>query len=204
MALIADGLLIATALTAALYCAILSRRLRRLANADEGLGARIKALHEAVEETRAALAETQEKAAVLRGQSGAAGERLKRESAEARHVADTLAETVAGARRLIDDLYRAETPREAAPSGLRARGLVETPEPKADAFEALAPEPEPADAVASELADVSAPEAVDAAAPTPVVAPPARARAPVEAPAAPPDPVPASDRRLLRMGRIAL
>ena len=41
MALIADGLLIATALTAALYCAVLSRRLRRLADLESRLGVRL-------------------------------------------------------------------------------------------------------------------------------------------------------------------
>ncbi len=35
--LIADGILIATCLTTAIYCVVLSRRLRRLSNTDDGL-----------------------------------------------------------------------------------------------------------------------------------------------------------------------
>ena len=58
MQLVADGLLIATALAAAVYCLVLSRRLRRLTDAEAGIGGQIKALNAALEETRAGLAET--------------------------------------------------------------------------------------------------------------------------------------------------
>ncbi|GMG83646.1 hypothetical protein LNKW23_28590 [Paralimibaculum aggregatum] len=58
MQLVADGLLIATALAAAVYCLVLSRRLRRLTDAEAGIGGQIKALNAALEETRSGLAET--------------------------------------------------------------------------------------------------------------------------------------------------
>lgn len=57
MELIADGMLIAAAGTAALYCWILSRRLNDLKSLDKGLGGAIASLSAQVEETRAALAE---------------------------------------------------------------------------------------------------------------------------------------------------
>lgn len=52
MELMADGLLIATALTAALYCIVLSRRLKRLSSTEEGLGGQIVALNGAVEDRK--------------------------------------------------------------------------------------------------------------------------------------------------------
>ncbi|MEM8787756.1 MAG: hypothetical protein AAGE76_05810 [Pseudomonadota bacterium] len=58
MELIADGLLIAGALTAALYCWVLARRLRALRNMDKGLGGAIAGLSERVEQTKASLADT--------------------------------------------------------------------------------------------------------------------------------------------------
>jgi len=58
MELIADGLLIAGALTAALYCWVLARRLRALRSMDKGLGGAIAGLSARVEQTRASLADT--------------------------------------------------------------------------------------------------------------------------------------------------
>lgn len=55
MALIADGLLIAGALVAAIYCHVLARRLRRLRDLDAGLGGAIAALSRQVEEMRRTL-----------------------------------------------------------------------------------------------------------------------------------------------------
>ncbi len=55
MALIADGLLIAAALVAAIYCHVLSRRLRRLRDLDNGLGAAVAALSQQSEEMRRTL-----------------------------------------------------------------------------------------------------------------------------------------------------
>ncbi|MEO0912205.1 MAG: hypothetical protein AAFY59_04345 [Pseudomonadota bacterium] len=56
MELIADGLLIAAAGTAALYCWVLSRRLTALNDLDKGLGGAIASLSAQVDETRASLA----------------------------------------------------------------------------------------------------------------------------------------------------
>jgi hypothetical protein len=56
MELIADGLLIAGALGAALYCRSLSQRLNRLKDLDSGLGAAIAALSRQVDELREQLA----------------------------------------------------------------------------------------------------------------------------------------------------
>lgn len=58
MELIADGLLIAGALVAALYCWILARRLSALKSMDKGLGGAIAGLSARVEQTRASLADT--------------------------------------------------------------------------------------------------------------------------------------------------
>ncbi len=57
MSLIADGLMIVAGLTAGLYCMVLSRRLRRLSDSGQGIGAQIKALSEAIAETRTAVGE---------------------------------------------------------------------------------------------------------------------------------------------------
>lgn len=86
MDLIADGLLIATALTAALYCVILSRRLRRLTDAEAGIGTQIRALNKALEETRTALAETRRGVAEARGSARSASDALGREVAAARET----------------------------------------------------------------------------------------------------------------------
>ncbi|NOR62730.1 MAG: hypothetical protein GQ535_09595 [Rhodobacteraceae bacterium] len=55
MALIADVLLIAGALGAALYCMILARRIKSLSRLDTGLGGAISALSDQVEEMRASV-----------------------------------------------------------------------------------------------------------------------------------------------------
>ncbi|MHA3915583.1 hypothetical protein [Halovulum sp. GXIMD14793] len=57
MEFIADGLLIAAAGTAALYCWVLSRKLNDLRNLDKGLGGAIASLSAQVDETHASLLE---------------------------------------------------------------------------------------------------------------------------------------------------
>lgn len=108
MELIADGLLLATGLAAGLYCMVLSRRLRRLGDADEGLGPQIAALDRAILETRSALSETQERLDALKSQSQSAGERLTRDLARAKRLNDELAEATSGAERTLEKLYSAE------------------------------------------------------------------------------------------------
>ncbi len=60
MELLSDGLLIAAAATAALYCWVLSRRLSDLKDMDKGLGGAIASLSDRVEKTRTSLADTRE------------------------------------------------------------------------------------------------------------------------------------------------
>ncbi len=60
MEFIADGLLIAAAGTAALYCWVLSRKLNDLRNLDKGLGGAIASLSTQVEDTRVSLTEAKE------------------------------------------------------------------------------------------------------------------------------------------------
>lgn len=55
MSFIADGVLIVTCLTTALYCYVLSRRLQKLLNTDEGIGQQIQHLNTAIAETGQAL-----------------------------------------------------------------------------------------------------------------------------------------------------
>ncbi len=60
MELIADGLLIAGAAGAALYCRALAKRLAKLKDLDSGLGAAIAALSRQVDELRASLEQAKE------------------------------------------------------------------------------------------------------------------------------------------------
>ena len=83
MELIADGLLIAAALSAAVYCQVLAGRLRRLRDMDGGVGAAIAALSGQVEEMRAALA-------AARVASGESAKELSRLAARAEMAAGRL------------------------------------------------------------------------------------------------------------------
>lgn len=80
MSLIADGILIVTCLTTAVYCYVLSRRLTRLSRTDEGIGKQIAQLNAGLEDTRAAVKE-------IRATTKAASEKLAREVAHARKIA---------------------------------------------------------------------------------------------------------------------
>jgi len=71
MALIADMLLAAGALGAAFYCMILSRRLRRFSDLEDGVGGAIAALSKQVEDMTRALVAAQKSAA---GSSATLGE----------------------------------------------------------------------------------------------------------------------------------
>ena len=91
MTLIADGLLIAGALAAALYCWVLSVRLRSLNDMDSGLGAAIAGLSHKVDEMQAALKATQSAA----GSSHAHVEDVTvRAEVAARNLESLLAETM--------------------------------------------------------------------------------------------------------------
>lgn len=90
MNLIADGLLIATALTAAIYCVVLSRRLRNLTDAQSGVAAQIKSLNNVLEDTKGALVETRRGMSQARGAAQSAREGLMREVIEAKALLSEL------------------------------------------------------------------------------------------------------------------
>ena len=108
MTLIADGLLIAAALTAALYCHVLSRRLRRLRDMDGGVGAAIATLSDQVDALRGALA-------AARSQSAAATRTMAETTARAEAAAARLELLIAAAR----GRPAPETPMQRAVSGRR-------------------------------------------------------------------------------------
>lgn len=127
MELIADGLLIATALTAALYCLVLSRRLRNLSDSGSGIGAQIEALDRALNETRGALAETREGVGELRASAKSSLAKLARESALATDLASRLESGAARAEATMQRLYQAET--RVAAYQTRLDGGGDTPGP---------------------------------------------------------------------------
>lgn len=116
MELIADGLLIATGMTAALYCIVLSQRLRRLTDVRSGIGGQIEALNAALEETRSALAETRKGVTEARG--------------SARTAVDSLVREVSAARAVIAELEHAIERKTATPA---PGGAATTGRPKAPA-----------------------------------------------------------------------
>ena len=125
MQFVADGLLIATALAAAVYCLVLSRRLRRLTDAEEGIGAQIKALNAALDETRSGLAETRrsvaEARAALRNESQAASAEVRAAKAERASLAALRAQALAAQASLDESL-----------TGLRGGGGASSPSTVAD------------------------------------------------------------------------
>ncbi|MEO0387963.1 MAG: hypothetical protein AAF281_10595 [Pseudomonadota bacterium] len=180
MELIADGLLIAAAATAALYCWVLSRRLTALRNLDRGLGGAIASLSAQVEETRSSLAEA--KAATreqsrdlsdLTARAEVAAGRLEMMLA-ALHKGDSVAPVDA------DKVRKARRRPAAEPEARPAR--AETPPPKPEqpqrAAATLRREDTPAPAPAPEDPNT---QGVAKAAPVP---PPAPAQPAAERPAA--------------------
>lgn len=108
MQLIADGLLIATALTAGLYCLILARRLRKLGDSETGIAQQIKLLNTALEETKSALADTRSGLGELRSSARGASERLARESNTAMERATQLEQASEIARITMQRLVETE------------------------------------------------------------------------------------------------
>ncbi|MEO0993974.1 MAG: hypothetical protein AAFU49_03525 [Pseudomonadota bacterium] len=123
MDLIADGLFIATALTAALYCFVLSRRLRRLSDAETGIGSQIHALNKALEETRSGLSETRRGVAEAR--------------ASVRNASESLAVEVEAARREVQLLASART------AAMDTLALIDAVNKEAKTAEPAAQEPAP-------------------------------------------------------------
>lgn len=110
MQLIADGLLITTALAAAIYCLVLSRRLRRLTDSEAGIGAQIKALNAALDETKAGLGDARrsvsEHRAAMRNEVSAMAAELGR-AAEARQALAELNARSLGLQKSLDDILKA-------------------------------------------------------------------------------------------------
>lgn len=126
MSLIADGVLIVTCLTTAIYCYVLSARLRRLSNTDEGIGQQIAQLNSTLEETRSTLKE-------VRASAKTASDRLTRETGQANKVAAVLAKRVAEAEVVMSRAYQAmpaktdlvQTPEDSVPQGPTPDGASE-------------------------------------------------------------------------------
>ena len=83
MSIITDGLLVATCLTAALYCIVLSRRLSRFSDTESGIGKQISQLNAILDETRTT---------------------TKESHAGAKSVSDRLSRDLSGAKKAIQDL----------------------------------------------------------------------------------------------------
>jgi len=143
MDLIADGLLIATALTATLYCLVLSRRLRRLTDSQSGIGAQIGELSRILDDTRSTVAETRRGLAESRSAARNANDLLMHEVGQAREMVAEIRKATAVARR-----SREPVPAEPPPGGEDAAAAGPAP----DADEA----PVPA-AAAPERASASGP-----------------------------------------------
>lgn len=122
MELVADGLLIATAVTAGLYCMVLSRRLRDLTDSGGGIGLQIEALNHALAETRAALAETRGGVSEARGAAKASLSELSLQCAAASELAGKLSDTVRRAETTMQRLYQVEERIEAHDAWLARAG----------------------------------------------------------------------------------
>ena len=139
MSLIADGLLIAAALTAGIYCFVLSRRLKAFAGTESGIGKQIKELTTTLDETRTALKEAQESAAKQ-------SETLARDIGQARKLSTNITNLIANAQSAADALLLAretqpamapEPPKPKQPKAAQPIEIAPDPAPPA-------PEPEPA------------------------------------------------------------
>lgn len=155
MSLIADGLLIATCLTAAIYCYVLSRRLKQFSDTGDGIGQQILQLNTALEETRSAMKEAQ-------GSAKKASDALAREVTEARKMAkkldDLLQATPGQVNVLQKTLDEAAITKPAAGSSPAEAAEAEAPEPATP--EPGTPEPAEsgtAEEVVAEAAPMEAP-----------------------------------------------
>jgi|GEM_PF-4372042 len=109
--ILGDGILLFVSLVACIYCILLSRRVRRLASADQGLGKGIADMTQAVEKLNASLEQTrlaarnesdtlERQLAEARTLSGRAGELLD----EGEHQLEDLDKGIAQARQLVTSL----------------------------------------------------------------------------------------------------
>jgi chromosome segregation ATPase len=105
MELIADGLLIATAMTTGLYCLVLSRRLARLTESGNGIGPQINALDQALSETRAALTETREGMSELRNSAKTTIAQLNHETERGEEMAQRIERGIGEAKATMQRIY---------------------------------------------------------------------------------------------------
>lgn len=99
MSLFADGLLIVTCVTAAAYCFVLSRRLRKFADTENGVGRQIVQMNNALDEIRAALKDAQ-------GGAKSASDALGREIVAARRLTMQLANANETTEQKLTDLQQ--------------------------------------------------------------------------------------------------
>lgn len=128
MELISDILLIAGAAGAAFYCFVLSRRLSRFTNLDNGMGGAIAVLSAQVDEMTRALAQAQ-------GAASGSTRTLAALTARAEDVAGRLELLMA----TMHDLPDAPAATVARPA--RRAELPETPDPRPQTFRAATTEP---------------------------------------------------------------
>lgn len=95
MAIITDGLLIATCLTAALYCIVLSRRLARFSDTKSGIGEQISQLNAILEETRTTIKDSH-------GVAKTVSDRLSRDLAGSKKASHDLAALIERAEAALD------------------------------------------------------------------------------------------------------
>ena len=124
MSIITDGLLIATCLTAALYCIVLSRRLSRFSDTESGIGKQISQLNTILEETRASAKESQSGAKAV-------SDRLTRDLTGAKKATQDLAAMIARAEAALD---RALELQDSPPAARNVSASVR-PEPAPDVIE---------------------------------------------------------------------
>ncbi|MEM7060679.1 MAG: DUF6468 domain-containing protein [Pseudomonadota bacterium] len=148
MSLIADGILIVTCLTTAIYCYVLSRRLTKLSNTDEGIGRQIAQLNAGLEDTRSAVKE-------IRATTKAASDKLTREVAHARKIATQLSRLNERALETSRRSYQAE-PLAPQPT-VQPKSAPILPE-ETSAPEALAEDPEIPEIVEELAAPIAPPE----------------------------------------------
>ena len=121
MAIITDGLLIATCLTAALYCIVLSRRLARFSDTKSGIGQQIAQLNTILEETRATIGESQKDAKSV-------GERLSRDLAAGKKACQDLAALIERAEAAMDRALELQSAPPAPKPSLKPQANMPAPE----------------------------------------------------------------------------
>ena len=133
MTLIADGLLIGAALTAAIYCHVLARRLKRLGDLDRGLGGAVAALSRQAEDLRRAME-------AARKASGEQTRELARRTARAEAAAGRLEILIAAMHEAESRLPRPLVRAVGTGPGPRA---AERPDPELEDFGAESPQDAP-------------------------------------------------------------